>query len=128
MSHIPQELRYTESHEWVRPDSDGTVVVGITDHAQEALGDLVFVELPEAGTSFAQGTECCVVESVKAASDVYAPVAGTVVASNTRLQETPELVNQDCYGDGWLVRLKPDDPGQVDQLLSAADYANVIDD
>jgi glycine cleavage system H protein len=121
MSQVPTELRYTKSHEWVRELTDGNVEIGISDHAQQALGDLVFVEVPEVGRSLRSGEACAVVESVKAASDVYTPVAGTVVAVNTELAAAPELVNQDCYGRGWLLRLKPAAPATAD-LLSASDY------
>lgn len=122
MSKVPAELRYTKSHEWVRPLPDGTLEIGITDHAQAALGDLVFVEAPEAGRSLDGGEACAVVESVKAASDVYAPVAGEVVAGNEALAGQPELVNQAPYGEGWILRLRPADAGAVAALLSAADY------
>jgi len=118
----PADLRYTESHEWVRKEADGTVTVGITDHAQEALGDLVFIELPEVGRTLTAGEACAVVESVKAASDIYAPVAGQVTAVNTEVTATPESVNTDAYGN-WLFRLKPADAGDVDKLLDAAAYA-----
>jgi glycine cleavage system H protein len=128
MSNIPADLRYTKSHEWVRTLADGTLEVGITDHAQHALGDLVFVEVPEAGRSVQAGEACAVVESVKAASDVYAPVAGEVSAGNARLAKEPEAVNTDAYGAGWLWRLKPA-PGALAAaaLLSAADYQQVLD-
>ena len=122
MSNIPAELRYTASHEWVRSLPDGSVEIGITDHAQSALGDLVFVEVPEAGRALQAGEACAVVESVKAASDVYSPIAGTVTAGNAELAGAPELINQDPYGKGWLLRLKPADPGAVAALLDAAAY------
>jgi len=122
MSNVPAELRYTKSHEWVKPLGDGTAEVGITDHAQAALGDLVFVEVPEAGRKLAAGEACAVVESVKAASDVYSPIAGTVTAGNPNLASTPELINQAPYEAGWLMRLQPVDARAVDGLLSAADY------
>lgn len=122
MSEIPAELRFTTSHEWVRDASDGCLLVGITDHAQELLGDLVFVELPEIGKHFSASEECCVVESVKAAADVYCPVAGCIEAVNEALQDAPELINGDPYGDGWLFRLKPDDASAVSTLLDAAGY------
>lgn len=118
----PPELKYTASHEWVRTEPDGTLTVGITAHAQDALGDLVYVELPEAGRQLAQGEACVVVESTKAASDVYAPVAGEVISANSVLQDHPERVNEQPYGEGWLFKLKPQDPAQVGALLSAADY------
>ena len=119
---IPANLKYTKSHEWVRVDADGTVTVGITDHAQELLGDLVFVELPDVGKSLAAEQEAAVVESVKAASDVYAPIAGTVVEVNAAVPATPELINQDAYA-AWLFKLKPATAADVDGLLDAAAYA-----
>jgi len=127
MSKVPADLKYTKSHEWVRSLPDGNVEIGITDHAQHALGDLVFVEVPEAGRAVKEGEACAVVESVKAASDVYAPVAGEVVAGNPALASQPEAVNADAYS-AWLMRLKPA-PGAVAAagLLSAADYQKVLD-
>ncbi|MFO0509091.1 MAG: glycine cleavage system protein GcvH [Gammaproteobacteria bacterium] len=122
MSQIPADLKYAKSHEWTRLLPDGTVEIGITDHAQAALGDLVFVDVPEVGRTLAAGEGCAVVESVKAASDVYAPIAGTVVASNTALGSAPELVNQDCYGQGWMLRLRPESPTALDALLDAGSY------
>jgi len=122
MSQIPADLKYAKSHEWTRLLPDGTVEIGITDHAQAALGDLVFVDVPEVGRTLAAGEGCAVVESVKAASDVYAPIAGTVVASNTALGSAPELVNQDCYGQGWMLRLRPESPAALDALLDAGSY------
>ena len=119
---IPANLKYTKSHEWVRVDADGTVTVGITDHAQELLGDLVFVELPDVGKSLAAEQEAAVVESVKAASDVYTPIAGTVVEVNAAVPATPELINQDAYA-AWLFKLKPANAADVDGLLDAAAYA-----
>lgn len=109
MSELPGELLYTEEHEWLRQEEDGTVTIGITDHAQSALGDLVYVELPEVGAELDAGDEMAVVESVKAASDVYAPVGGTVLAVNTDLADDPEKINSDPYGDGWIVRMQPVD-------------------
>jgi glycine cleavage system H protein len=126
MSAIPAELKYMDSHEWVRVESDGTVTVGISDHAQSALGDLVFVEVPEAGQSLAKGAAAAVVESVKAASDVYSPLTGEVVASNGALNGAPELVNEDPYGKGWLFKLKPSDSGELAQLLDAKAYEKVV--
>ena len=128
MSNVPADLKYTKSHEWVRTLPDGSVEVGITDHAQHALGDLVFVEVPEAGRTLKAGEACAVVESVKAASDVYAPLAGEVTAGNPKLHSAPETVNADPYGEGWLMRLKPA-PGALAAaaLLSAADYQKVLD-
>jgi len=122
MSEIPAELRFTRSHEWVRQLPDGSSEIGISDHAQRALGDLVFVELPEVGRSLSVGEACAVVESVKAASDVYAPIAGTVLAVNDQLRTTPELINRDPYAGGWLLRLKPAVAGECSGLLSASDY------
>ena len=122
MSEIPPELKYTRSHEWLKTLPDGTVEIGISDHAQQTLGDLVFVELPEPGRILAAGEACAVVESVKAASDIYAPIAATVVAVNAQLAETPELINQDPYGRGWIMRLKPSAPAAEAGLLSAHDY------
>ena len=119
---VPQDLRYTASHEWVKSEADGTLTIGITDHAQEALGDLVYIELPAVGRVVAAAEACAVVESVKAASDIYAPVAGEVTAVNADLPATPEVVNQDPYA-AWLFRLKPADPGAVDALLDASAYA-----
>ncbi|MFI4869837.1 MAG: glycine cleavage system protein GcvH [Steroidobacterales bacterium] len=122
MSKIPAELKYTRSHEWLRTLPDGSVEIGISDHAQESLGDLVFVELPEVGRSLTAGEACAVVESVKAASDIYAPLAATVVAVNSQLTQAPELINQDPYGRGWIMRLKPTAQGADPGLLSALDY------
>ena len=121
MSQVLPELRYARSHEWARVEDDGSVTVGISDHAQEALGDVVFVELPEEGAELAAGDEAGVVESVKAASDIYAPVAGTVIAINSALEDTPETVNGDPYNDGWFFRLKPQDVGEVESLLLDAE-------
>ena len=122
---VPAELKYTDSHEWIRAEPDGTVTIGITDHAQEALGDLVFIELPAVGRKLKAGEVCAVVESVKAASDVYAPVAGEVVAANTAVVDAPEKVNTDAYGN-WLYRLKPADAGAPGKLLDAAAYTKLI--
>ena len=122
MSHTPAELKYASSHEWVRLEGDGTVTVGISDHAQDALGDVVFVELPELGAQLAAGDEAGVVESVKAASDIYAPVGGEVVEINESLEDSPENVNSDPYSDGWFFRLQIEDPSELENLLSAEDY------
>ena len=122
MSHTPTELKYASSHEWARLEEDGTVTVGISDHAQDALGDVVFVELPDLGASLSAGDEAGVVESVKAASDVYAPVGGEVVAVNEALEDAPETVNTDPYTDGWFYRLKVEDPSELEGMLSAEDY------
>jgi glycine cleavage system H protein len=123
----PTDLLYTESHEWVRIDADGTCTVGISDHAQDALGELVYVELPEMGATVSRGENCAVVESTKAASDVYAPLDGEVVAINESLADSPQLVNESAFGDGWLFRIKPADPGQQKELLNAADYEKGLD-
>ena len=128
MSNVPGDLKYTKSHEWVRIEDDGTAVVGITDHAQAALGDLVFVETPEVGATLEAGDACAVVESVKAASDVYSPLAGEVVDANGDLADTPELVNQDPYGDGWIMRLRLDDPNEAEDLLGANDYEDSLEE
>jgi len=125
MTQVPVDLQYTKSHEWVRKLKDGTVEIGITDHAQHELGDLVFVEVPEKGRVLAVGEACAVVESVKAASDVYCPLAGEVTAGNTQLATTPELVNQDAFGRGWLLRLRPAGSAAV-ALLSAAEYEELL--
>jgi glycine cleavage system H protein len=122
----PANLKYTRSHEWVKQESDGTVTVGITHHAQEMLGDLVFVETPAVGRKLKQGEECAVVESVKAASDVYAPVAGEVVAANTELADAPEKINADAYA-AWLFRLRPANPAELGALLDAAAYQKIAD-
>lgn len=128
MSNVPAELKYTKTHEWIKKNDDGTVTVGISDHAQGALGDLVFVETPEAGRKVEAGESCAVVESVKAASDVYSPLAGEIVGGNAALADTPELVNSDAYGDGWLFTLKPAAAADLDQLLDAAGYRKVLED
>ena len=122
MSNTPSELKYASSHEWARLEEDGTVTVGITHHAQDSLGDVVFVELPEVGAAYGAGEEAAVVESVKAASDIYAPVSGEVVAVNDALEESPETVNEYPYSDGWFFRLKPSDVSELDNLLSNDDY------
>ena len=127
MSTIPNELRYASSHEWARKEEDGTVTVGITDHAQEALGDVVYIELPEVGVSCNAGDETGVVESVKAASDIYAPVSGEVVAVNDTLEETPEIINTHPYSDGWFYRIKPTDLGELESLLSPDGYKELAE-
>lgn len=128
MSQTPSELKYASSHEWARLEEDGTVTVGISDHAQDALGDVVFVELPEVGNSLAAGEEAGVVESVKAASDIYAPVGGEVIAVNEQLEDEPETVNSDPYNDGWIFKLQPADTSELDALLSAEDYQSKCDE
>ena len=122
---MPEDLRYTESHEWIRKEADGTVTVGITDHAQEALGDIVFLELPEVGKNLNARDACAVVESVKAASDIYAPLSGEVIASNDAATGAPETVNSDAYG-AWLFKIKPSDISKLDTLLTADAYAKTI--
>jgi glycine cleavage system H protein len=122
MSNIPADLRYAKTHEWVRLDDDGSITVGITDNAQEQLGDMVYIEVPDVGKIVKAAQPCAVVESVKAASDVYAPVAGEIVEVNTGLGDSPETVNQDAYGEGWMFRMRPSDRAQLNQLLDAAAY------
>lgn len=126
MSNIPAELRYAQSHEWARLEADGSVTVGISDHAQEALGDVVFIELPELGKTLAAGQEAGVVESVKAASDIYSPIGGEVIAINEALGDTPEDVNNDPYAS-WFFKLKPSNPAELDKLLDAAGYQAAVD-
>ena len=121
---VPADLKYTPSHEWAKLEADGTVTVGITDHAQEALGDIVFLELPEPGRTLKAGEECAVVESVKAASDIYAPIAGEIVARNDSAVDAPESVNQDAYA-AWLFKLKPTNAADLSGLLDAAAYAKI---
>jgi glycine cleavage system H protein len=123
MSNVPGELKYVSSHEWIRVEGDGTVTIGVTDHAQEALGDVVFVELPDIDAEVSAGDDAGVVESVKAASDIYAPVSGVVVAVNEDLEDAPEMVNSDPYGDGWFFKLKLTDESELDDLLSADEYS-----
>lgn len=125
-NNIPSELKYVASHEWLRQEEDGTVTVGITHHAQELLGDVVFVELPEVGANLAADEQAGVVESVKAASDVYAPIAGEVVAVNDDLPSAPETANSDPYGEGWFFKVKPANPADLDGLLSAEQYAEEV--
>ncbi|MGK2924586.1 MAG: glycine cleavage system protein GcvH [Lysobacterales bacterium] len=125
MSEIPSELLYRESHEWVRYDEDGTATVGITDHAQAQLGDMVYIEVPEPGMSYEQGDACAVVESVKAASDVYCPLTGEVIETNSALEDSPELVNTDPYGDGWLFRIQLSDLSEIDGLLDPVAYSEL---
>ena len=122
----PKELKYTKSHEWVKIESDGTLTVGITDHAQELMGDMVYVELPEVGRKLETGKECAVVESVKAASDVYAPVAGAVSAVNSAVADSPETVNKDPYGAGWMFKIKPASKADADKLLDAKAYEALV--
>jgi len=128
MSEVPSDLHYTSSHEWVRLEEDGTVTVGITDHAQEALGDLVFVEPPEIGSELAQGEACCVIESVKAASDIYMPISGEIIDTNNALVDEPEMINSSAYGDGWIFKIKPVDEDDVGQLMDPSTYESEQDD
>ncbi len=128
MSQTPSELKYASSHEWARLEEDGTVTIGITDHAQEALGDVVFVELPDVGTVLAAGDDAGVVESVKAASDIYAPIGGEVIEINDQLGDEPEMVNSDPYNDGWFFKLQPSDTSELEALLSAGDYQQQCDE
>lgn len=122
MSNSPSELKYASSHEWARLEDDGTVTVGISDHAQEALGDVVFVELPEIGNTYSAGEEIGVVESVKAASDIYAPIAGEVIAVNEALEDSPEVINESPYDDGWFFKLQPSEVGELENLMDAEAY------
>jgi glycine cleavage system H protein len=128
MSNIPADLKYTRSHEWLRTEADGSVTVGITDHAQDALGDLVFVETPEAGRSVSSGEACAVVESVKAASDVYSPIDGEIIAGNEALAAQPELLNSDPYGEGWIMKLRPAAGSDTSAMLDAEAYAATLED
>lgn len=126
MTDCPRDLHYTESHEWVRLESDDTVLMGITDHAQHQLGDLVFVELPDMHLTLDRGDEMAVVESVKTAADVYAPISGEIIEINPQLQTQPDLMNQDPYGAGWICRIKPDDLEEMDELMDAEQYQEMI--
>jgi glycine cleavage system H protein len=126
MSKVPAELRYTKSHEWVKVEADGTLTVGITDHAQELMGDMVYVDLPETGRKLDAGKECAVVESVKAASDVYAPVTGEVTAANGAAADAPETLNKDPYGAGWMFKMKPASKADVGALLDAKAYEALL--
>lgn len=128
MSEVPSDLRYTRDHEWLRPMEDGTLLMGITDHAQDALGDLVFVEVPEPGDKLAAGDACAVVESVKAASDVYCPVSAEVLEVNESLTDSPELLNSDPYGEGWLMRIQPEDAREIDGLMTPEDYEQFLEE
>ena len=127
MSNIPADLKYLASHEWVRVEADGVLTVGISDHAQSALGDLVFVETPELGRQLTAGEAFAVVESVKAASDVYSPVTGEVLAVNDALSATPELINESPYGEGWLMKIRPSDASELSKLLDAPAYQDLVD-
>jgi glycine cleavage system H protein len=128
MSEIPGDLKFLKSHEWARVEDSGRVTVGISDHAQGLLGDLVYVELPNVGDTIEAGAACAVVESVKAASDVYSPVSGTIVEVNAALADKPETINEDAYGEGWLFVVQPSDADPVADLLSPDDYAQMLED
>jgi glycine cleavage system H protein len=128
MSNIPTDLRYTSTHEWVRPEGDGVFTIGLSDHAQQLLGDMVFVELPDLGAQVGTGDDIAVAESVKAASDVYAPISGEVLEVNADLEDAPELVNSDPYGEGWLFKIKAEDPKEVEGLFDANVYQGSIED
>jgi glycine cleavage system H protein len=128
MSNIPADLRYASTHEWVRPEGDGVFTIGISDHAQQLLGDMVFIELPDVGAEVGTGDDIAVAESVKAASDVYAPISGQILAVNENLEDTPELVNSDPFGDGWLFKIKAEDPNEVEALFDAEGYESSIED
>ncbi|MDE1190389.1 MAG: glycine cleavage system protein GcvH [Pantoea sp.] len=128
MSNVPKELKYKDSHEWVRKEADGTFTVGITEHAQELLGDMVFVDLPEVGRVVAAGEDCAVAESVKAASDIYAPLSGEIIEINEELEGSPELINSDPYSDGWLFKIKASDESELDSMLDADAYKASIDE
>lgn len=127
MSEIPGDLKFLKSHEWARAEDDGLVRVGISEHAQEQLGDVVYVELPEVGSIASVGDSIAVVESVKAASDIYPPISGEVVEVNTLLDDKPEAINEDAFGDGWIFAIKPSDRDELDDLLSPDDYAELVD-
>ena len=128
MSNAPSELKYVSSHEWIRDEGDGVVTIGITDHAQEALGDVVFVELPDVDSEVSAGDDAGVVESVKAASDIYSPLSGTIVEINEDLADMPETVNSDPYGDGWFFKIKLSDPSELEVLLSADEYLEACEE
>lgn len=127
MSQTPEELKYTKTHEWVRKESDGTVTVGITDHAQNLLGDMVYIETPEVGSNYGEGDDCAVIESVKAASDVYCPLAGEITEVNESLADAPEILNKDPFGDGWLFKMKPEDVEHLEELLDAEAYKDLAE-
>lgn len=127
MSEIPGDLKFLKSHEWARLEEDGVVRVGLSDHAQDQLGDIVYVELPEIGSTAAAGSTCAVVESVKAASDIYAPVSGEVIEVNEALNDRPEIVNEDAWGDGWLFAIRADDRAELDELMGPEEYAELLE-
>ena len=126
MGNVPSDLKYVASHEWLRQEADGTITVGITDHAQDLLGDIVFLELPEEGTNVDADQEIAVVESVKAASDVYAPIAGEIIEINSELVDAPETINSDPYGEGWLFKMKPANPSDYDGLMDGDEYEDSL--
>ncbi|WP_407731566.1 glycine cleavage system protein GcvH [Pseudocitrobacter faecalis] len=128
MSNVPAELKYSKEHEWLRKEADGSYAVGITEHAQELLGDMVFVDLPDVGATVAAGDDCAVAESVKAASDIYAPISGEIVAVNDELSDSPELVNSEPYAGGWIFKIKASDEAEVAALLDATAYAALLED
>ena len=128
MSDLPTELKYASSHEWARLESDGTIVVGITDHAQAALGDIVYIELPEVGATLDAGSEVAVVESVKAASDIYSPLSGEVIEINPALEDEPGTVNISPYADGWFFRVKPSEASELEDMMDASDYQAMVDE
>ncbi len=128
MSNVPNELKYRDSHEWVRKEADGTYTVGITEHAQELLGDMVFVDLPDVGNTYSKGDDCAVAESVKAASDIYAPISGEIIEVNSALDGEPELVNSAPYAEGWLFKIKASNESELDSLLDADAYKGSIDE
>ena len=128
MSNVPAELKYSKEHEWLRKEADGSYTVGITEHAQELLGDMVFVDLPEVGATVSAGDDCAVAESVKAASDIYAPIGGEIVAVNDALSDSPDLVNSEPYTDGWIFKIKASDESELDSLLDATAYKALLED
>ena len=128
MSNVPGDLKYSKEHEWLRKEADGSYTVGITEHAQELLGDMVFVDLPDIGTTVSAGDDCAVAESVKAASDIYAPIGGEIVAVNDSLNDSPELVNSTPYGEGWIFKIKANDEAEVEALLDATGYSALLED
>lgn len=125
-NNIPENLKYTKTHEWARLDSDGTITLGITDHAQESLGDMVFVELPQTGATITAGKECGVIESVKSASDLYAPISGEVIVANDKVTTTPALLNSDPQGEGWLLKVRPSNKSELDALMDAKTYSDFV--
>ena len=128
MINVPGDLKYSKEHEWLRKEADGSYTVGITEHAQELLGDMVFVDLPDVGTTVSAGDDCAVAESVKAASDIYAPIGGEIVAVNDSLNDSPELVNSAPYGEGWIFKIKANDEAEVEALLDATGYSALLED